>query len=132
MTDRLITIATFSGPLQAELSKAKLEGKGIRCFLTEDATHSLYGYAAGTIKLQIKESDAKRALEILECNQRKEPEEDLTEKPADLRCPKCHSEDIEYEKSSKKVFFLSILLLRFPLPFLKKRYKCNNCGHTWK
>ena len=75
MTDKLITIADFSQPLQAELSKAKLENEGITCFLTEDATYSLYGYAAGQIKLQIKQSDAARALEILKTNENVDLEE---------------------------------------------------------
>jgi thymidylate kinase len=70
MTDRLVTIATFSKHLQAELLKAKLEGKGIKCVLTEDPTHSLYGYAAGAIRLQVKESDTAQALEILRTNEK--------------------------------------------------------------
>lgn len=71
MADKLVTIATFSEPSQAEISKAKLEEVGINCFLTEDATHNLYGYAAGTIRLQIRESDAERALEALKVDGKK-------------------------------------------------------------
>ena len=65
MTDKLVTIATYSDSLLAELSKTKLESKGITCFVKEDVARSLFGYAAGKIKLQAKQSDAKRALEIL-------------------------------------------------------------------
>ena len=66
MTDKLVTIAAYSDSLQAELSKTKLESKGITCFVKEDVARSLFGYAAGKIKLQTKQSDAKRALEILQ------------------------------------------------------------------
>ena len=67
--DKVITIATYSDSLQAELAKAELEDKGIRCFLAEDPTHLLYGYTVGTIRLQAKESDAKEALKILNLEQ---------------------------------------------------------------
>ena len=65
MAERLITIATFGESLQAEISKTKLEDEGIKCLLAEDPTHSLYGFAAGGIRLRVRESDAERALQIL-------------------------------------------------------------------
>ena len=137
MSDKLVTIANFAfgaDPVcQAELAKMKLNAEGIKCFLAGRnfvGTYWLCSMADQGVKLQVKESDAKRALEIL--GTKEKVEIDLTEEPTNLRCPKCHSEDIEYEKFSKKMFFLGILFFRFPLPLLKKRYKCNNCGHTWK
>jgi len=138
MTDKLITIASFSEPFQAELAKIKLNTEGIKCFLASEsfvATYWLLSSAEGGVKLQVKEFDAKRALEILENKNRPDIEEGaarLTPEPINPLCPQCHSEDVEYEKFSKKLAFLSILFLRFPLPLLKKSYKCNNCGHTWK
>ena len=136
MADKLITIARFNEPLQAELAKIKLDVEGINCFLAGEnfvGTYWLLANAEGGVKLQVKETDAEKALEIIEHNQPTEAAEDnLPEETADLRCPKCNSEDVEYEQFSRKLFFLSILLLRFPLPFLKKSYKCNNCGYGWK
>ena len=85
MADKLITIATFGEPSQAEMSKVKLDDMSIECFLTEDATHTLYGYAAGTIRLQVRESDAERALEALKVDSRK-------------RCTQCGQ---EFEDSAK-------------------------------
>ncbi|MHC4481917.1 MAG: putative signal transducing protein [Planctomycetota bacterium] len=138
MTDKLITIANFSEPFRAHLAKIELESEGIKCFLVGEnfiATYWLLSNADRGIKLQVKESDAKRALEILETRQKPGTAavtEDEAHEPADLRCPKCSSENIEYEKFSRKLFFLSILFLRFPLPFPKKSYRCENCGHVWK
>jgi len=142
MSDKLVTIANFAlgadPACQAELAKMKLNAEGIKCFLAGKyfvVMYWLYSLADHGIKLQVRQSDGERALEILGTNEKadiEESREDLTEESADLRCPKCRSEDIEYEKFSKKMFFLGILFFRFPLPFLKKSYKCNNCGHTWK
>jgi Zn finger protein HypA/HybF involved in hydrogenase expression len=139
MADRLITIANFDEPLEANLAKIKLESEGIKCFLAGEnfvATYWLLSTADRGIKLQVKESEAKRALEILKTKEdqrlEKDKEKDLTAETYDLLCPKCHSENIEYEKFSRKVSFLSILFFRFPLPILKKKYKCKNCGYVWK
>jgi hypothetical protein len=65
MTDKLITIANYSDSLQAELSKAALENEGIASVIIEDVTHNLFGFATDKIKLQVKQSDAEKALEIL-------------------------------------------------------------------
>ena len=65
MADKLVTLAAFGDSLQSELAKAKLEADGIECIVTEDATHSLFGYATGAIKLQVKKSDSEKASEIL-------------------------------------------------------------------
>jgi predicted RNA-binding Zn-ribbon protein involved in translation (DUF1610 family) len=138
MADRLITIANFDEPLEANLAKIKLESAGIECFLLGENTAAswLLSLVDRGVKLQVKESEAKRALEILGTKEaqrlEKDEEKDLTAETYDLLCPKCHSEDIEYEKFSRKVSFLSILFFRFPLPILKKKYKCKNCGYAWE
>ena len=141
MTDRLITIANFAfGPdpvLEAELAKIKLESEGTRCFLAGKNFVGMYWLYSGIdrgVKLQVRGSDAARALEILGTDEKidEKLEQDLAPEPINPRCPKCHSEDVEYERFSKAAFYLSILFLRFPIPFFKRSYKCKNCGHTWK
>ena len=143
MADRLVTIANFAfGPdptSEAELAKIKLEAEGIPCFLAGKNFIATYWLLSGVdrgIKLQVKESDVKRALEILGHKEQINIEESLhknsTPEQGVLICPACGCEDIEYERFSKKIFYLSILFLRFPLPFLKKSYRCNKCEHIWK
>lgn len=142
MADKLITIVNFTygaDPVsEAELAKMKLKSYGIECFLAGKNFVGMYWLCSGAdrgVKLQVKESDATKALEILKNNKQtdhEETNEDLITESFDALCPKCLSENIEYEKFSKKAFYLSILFLRFPFPLLKKRYSCKNCGHTWK
>jgi hypothetical protein len=139
MTDKLITIANFIEPFQADLARVKLESEGIKCFLAGEnfvATYWLLSNADRGIKLQVKESEARRALEILSPKERAGVGEtsavSVPFKAADLRCPKCSSGNIKYEKFSRKVFFLGILFLRFPLAFPKRSNKCRDCGHVWK
>jgi hypothetical protein len=137
MTDKLKTICNFCyGPdpaSEAELARIKLEANGIRCFLDGKNFIATYWLMSGVnrgIKLQVSESDAESALEILGIDKHKEG--DIGSEPINPPCPKCGGNSVEYEKFSQKLFYLGILLLRFPLPFLKKTYKCANCGETWK
>jgi len=140
MTDKLVTIANFAfGPdpaSEAEMAKLKLEIEGIECFLLGKnfvGTYWLYAGIEGGIKLQVRQSDAARATEILE--RKAKPEEieaNLPDLDDDLRCPKCSSRDVEYQKFSRIMFLLGILLFRVPLPLLKKTYRCRKCGCVWE
>ncbi|RKY23974.1 MAG: DUF2007 domain-containing protein, partial [Planctomycetota bacterium] len=65
MADKLITIARFNEPLQAEMAKIKLDVEGINCFLAGEnfvGTYWLLANAEGGVKLQVKETDAEKAL----------------------------------------------------------------------
>jgi DNA-directed RNA polymerase subunit M/transcription elongation factor TFIIS len=139
MTDKLITIANFIEPFQADLARAKLESEGIKCFLAGEnfvATYWLLSNADRGIKLQVRESEAEKALEVLSPEEGAGVQEpsgaSAASEAADLRCPKCSSENIGYEEFSRKAFFLGILFLRFPLAFPKRSTKCRECGHVWK
>jgi hypothetical protein len=69
MSDRLVTVATYTEPTSAHLAREQLEAAGVRCFLTDDQTTGmdwLLGNAIGWVKLQVAESDAQRAVAILE------------------------------------------------------------------
>jgi hypothetical protein len=136
MSDTLVTVASFDEPCKANIAKIKLESEGIKCFLSGEnfvATYWLLSRAEGGIKLKVKEAEAKTATKILA---RKEMSSD-TPLPSelgeyDLVCPKCRSENIEYERYSWKMAMLSILLFRLPVTWLKEEYKCLDCGHVWK
>lgn len=65
----LITIANFPSPIDANLAKTRLEADGIECVLTNEHIASMNWYwplAIGGVGLQVRESDAERAMEILE------------------------------------------------------------------
>jgi len=133
----LVTIATFSYPMEAELAKAKLDSEGIFAFVADGYTVTmnwLYSNAMGGVKLQVPEPDVERALDILAYEPHKQAahEADLIDSANQEPCPKCRSNDTEYQRLSTRLVFLSWLLLSFPLPFFKRKWKCNNCGFSWK
>ncbi|MBN2455929.1 MAG: hypothetical protein JXB29_05245 [Sedimentisphaerales bacterium] len=143
MAEKLVTIRHFCyGPdpaSEAELARIKLETNGIRCFLAGKNIVSMYWLLSAAdrgIKLQVRESDAKKALEILanvtHIDLDKAEDRDMKPEPINPACPKCGSNNVEYEGFSMKMFYIGILFFRFPLPFPKKKYKCMSCGEIWK
>lgn len=137
----LVTVATFNYPLEAHLHRAKLESERIDSIVVDEhMVHAnwLYNIAVGGVKLQVRESDAERALAILGEIPGHIPEnpETSAEISDDERCPQCHSIDIHYETFHIRRLFALWFLLSFvsylTLPFLKRKWKCNHCGYEWK
>ena len=63
MTEKLVTIATYSDPIEANLAKLKLASEDIDCFLTGE--HTAYTGVLCEIKLQVRQYDAEFAVEVL-------------------------------------------------------------------
>jgi hypothetical protein len=66
--EKLITIFTFEFAHEAPIVKGKLESEGILCFLKDELTAQVvpfYSNAIGGVKLQVIESDAPQAIEVL-------------------------------------------------------------------
>ncbi|MTI29386.1 DUF2007 domain-containing protein [Xanthovirga aplysinae] len=137
--EKLVTIATFQNPVQANIYKGKLEAANIYCFLADEnivSVNWLFSNAIGGIKLQVAEKDAEKAKLLLEDNPKNapSPEEDESINPSKntVQCPKCRSLNIRKEKFSKEVASWSLIFLGFPLPFFSKTHHCFDCGHEWK
>lgn len=133
----LATIGTFSQSAEAHVLKTKLESEGIPAFVGDEHTVTmnwLYSNAIGGVRLQVRESDVEKALEILglkgeELSLEVDELDDEDEEP---HCPNCNSSLINYQKYAKRGLFASWLLLGFPLPFLKKKWICEDCDYEWK
>ena len=142
MANKLVTIRHFSyGPdpaTEAELARIKLEANGIRCFLAGKNFISMYWLLSGAdrgVKLQVRESDEQKALEILETDTHiyfnEIEDRAMKPEPINPNCPKCGSNSVEYEGFSMRMFYIGILVFRFPIPFLKKKHKCMDCGRSF-
>ncbi len=65
---RLVTIARYSWPYEADLAKAHLQAAGIMAFVTDEFLVNLnwlYSNAVGGVRLQVPEEDADAARELL-------------------------------------------------------------------
>ena len=126
---RLVTIATFSYVAHAHVAKQKLETAGIWSFIADEhliAANWLYSNLVGRAKLQVRLPDVALAREIL-----REPDNPKLGHSG-LQCPRCKSLDTCYEKYALRPLLIAWLLVRFPLPFLKKKWTCKECGHEWE
>ena len=69
MAEKLVTIAEYLEPVEADMMRNRLEEEGIRAMLDNIGVVSMvwmFSQAVGGIKLMVFEEDAERALEILE------------------------------------------------------------------
>ena len=142
----LITVANFSHPTEADPVVAWLESEGIECFLTNEHTVTmnwLYSNAIGGVGVQVKAADVERANEILQAvlnpvadgseSTLSDSETDQSsDATSEIRCPQCGSENVYYEKYSRRLVFASWALLSVPLPFFRKKWKCRECEHLFK
>jgi tetratricopeptide (TPR) repeat protein len=134
---RLVTVAAFSQATEAHIQKSKLDAEGIWSFVADEhliTWNWLYSNAIGGVKLQVREADVERALEALgiELPGTVVGWETLDVEDDESRCPNCNSFNIHYERYAQRPLFASWLLLGFPLPFLKRKWKCYDCDHEWK
>ncbi len=66
--NNFVTIKTFTYPYEIAIIRGRLESEGIECRVQDELTVQVdpfYSNAIGGLKLQVKESDVKTALEIL-------------------------------------------------------------------
>jgi hypothetical protein len=140
--ESLVVVDTYNYPLQAHLARTKLESEGIEGFVADEhmiTANWLYSIAVGGVKLWVKESDAEKAMQVLESispdiRDETVATQDYTD---DERCPRCKSINIDYQSIHTRRFFFFWLIfyvvgLPLILPFFKRKWKCNSCGYEWK
>lgn len=125
-----VTIISFTYPHEAHLAMAYLDSNGIEVIIKDELTaqvNNFYSNAIGGVKLIVDSEDAEKALALLkEGGYIQEPEEkqpkdklETFSPEATKECPYCKSKNIAKKKQPGYVIAFSILLLGFPLPFLK-------------
>ncbi len=138
----IITVMRFYDVSQAEMAVGILEDEGIKCGLVGANLYNVnffYGLASGGIKLEVRRSDAARAVELLRqafSSEQAIDDAELTQQAGaeddDEKCPHCGSANIAFEKYARRTFFLGIVLFGFPLPVRKNEYHCLDCGNRWR
>jgi hypothetical protein len=65
MSDRLVTVASYHFPLEAQMAKNLLEAQGIPAFLGSEMTAETLSGLGDEVHLQVHEKDARRATGLL-------------------------------------------------------------------
>lgn len=127
MSNKWVTIATVSQPLDAHVLKGKLEAEGIEAFLADEnivSMNFLYSNAVGGVKVQVDEEDVEEALQII--GEALPPLELVDPIEEELPCPKCGGTEF---KRDRHPFALAIQILTLGLALGKKsQWKCAKCG----
>jgi hypothetical protein len=132
-----VVVATFTSPWEAELSRARLEADGFAAVLADENLVRLDWFvscAVGGVKVLVPASEAAAARAVLE-QAAELPEIGLAtddDLAAEHCCPACGSANLAFERFSRGGFVGSLLLLGFPLPIPKPRWRCGRCGEVWR
>ncbi len=128
MDDKLVTLKSFTTPAEAHLVRTKLEDNGVPAFVFDEnmvGINPFFSNAIGGVKVKIPESYSDEALKILNLSEEIESEDDK-------HCPKCQSNNTEYLKLNWLFTIIVSLFFFFPIPYLKRKWECKDCGFKWK
>ena len=135
----LITIATFTSPLDAHIAKGRLETEGISAFITHEYHISVAWFlsnALGGVKVRVLRENQAEAEKIVQSHVNGEYEETLNQEFGSLEsnaCPKCKSADF---KSRFPLGLLALnvfaLVIDALLPVRRNKHYCRKCDYRWK
>ncbi len=130
-----LTIRTYRDLSEAIVARSLLQSAGIEAILCDENLIRLdwqISNSIGGLRLQVEESDATDAIEILDAPI---PETfDYGEGISPFtqpHCPRCQSSKITFEGSSRKAALTSLYLFAVPLPLGQETWICQDCGSRW-
>ena len=136
--DRLVTIATYTSPMEAQMAKVNLELAGIDAILLNENFSMLrpvFSLISGGIPLQVWASDSVLALEVLRETSGERPTE--TAQTVTLsemaRCPECGSRAVEQEFYFFRAIFalMTAVFLGAESGLRPRKWRCRICAARW-
>ncbi|MGQ9661847.1 MAG: putative signal transducing protein [Kiritimatiellia bacterium] len=124
---KLVTLTVARSLVEADLICSSLAANEIITFVPDQfavAAQPLYGGALGGIRIQVAETDLARAREVLQSFY-------PGRLPPRQACPRCGSDRIVRHPWPARYLWFSILLLGVPLLWMRRRYRCGECGWQW-
>ena len=105
--------------------RTRLEAAGIRAFVQDEhlvQMNWLYSNAVGGVRVQIADEDVDPAREFLAADSTQPcPDAD------DVACPACGSPCTAPDDLPRRIAFLGLLVIHFPLLYTRKRWRCASC-----
>ncbi len=131
---KLVTVRRYRDLSEAIVARSVIEGAGMYCFLQNENMVRLDWQLSnfiGGIRLQVAESDAAAAEEILSAPVPASIEMEGEPDYIQPRCPRCDSLDISFEGAGRGAALAALYLFALPAPLGEKRWMCNHCGLLW-
>lgn len=133
--DFLVVIATFHTPQQAHLARVLLETDGIDARLDGEHYNWMLGEINGGVKLYVRRTEIDAARAILASHAEACPNVPWYSGTINVDfpdpCPECASQQTRVRPAGWSQVILCVLLLGFPILFLRDRHQCDSCRHVW-
>ncbi len=127
VNDEMVIVGVFDDPTQAHLARIWLAEGGIQAHVLDQhmiGTYPLLSPALGGVRLVVAKDDSDSASEILAAK----PEQLSNEQ----RCPECGERRITESHVGRRLAFLAVLFLGFPVGRSRPKLVCEDCGHAWR
>lgn len=131
----LVTVASYSQPLEARVALGRLEDEGIPVFLADENVVTMdwtWSNALGGVRLQVPENHAARAADILSAPAPFVEPDPIEEADDEDRCPSCGSTQVEDRSLGRRLVYASWVVLGVPIPFIRRARRCVACGSRWR
>jgi hypothetical protein len=130
---RLVVLCRYRDLHETMMAKRTLDSAGIQSFMADENTVRmdwLLSNAIGGIRLFVREEDASEAADLLA-----QPIPDHLDVPGigeyqQPTCPRCDSLEVAFAELNKQLSYPT-LLIGIPLPFHRRGWHCETCGHAW-
>jgi hypothetical protein len=136
MPDEVITLWRYRDLPEALAAWAKLQSAGIECSLADKEIIRLdwfWSNAFGGVRLQLNSTDAEDALAVLaDPIPESFAAEDVGQEYRQPVCPNCGSLDVGFEALHRGVALAALKFIALPVPIPIYRWKCVDCGRSWK
>ncbi len=132
MHEVLVTIATYTTAAEAYVTKGLLESAGVSCYVFDENIVNMnlfYSNAVGGVKLKVPSSQLHLAKEILGENR---DVVDETKASDEYNCPACGSRNVANKKLPWFITIFASVLMSFPVPYVRKKLECHDCGYSWR
>ncbi|WP_437732400.1 putative signal transducing protein [Sorangium sp. So ce1335] len=136
-SEQLVTVATYSESVEAQMARSALSAHGVRAFIADEHVATLTPHYIGRslgIRLQVPRADLERAAEILKPpavdDDRELDEEDEAAEIDGPKCPACGAR-YAYREWALGQILVILALLGLPLLVMKKRWHCRKCHAYW-
>ena len=110
--------------------RTRLEAVGIEAFVQDEHVvqlYWLYSNAIGGVRVQIADEDVESAREFVAADVPQPcPEAE------DVTCLRCGSRHTAPDEWPRRLAFLSLLIVHFPLLLMPRRWLCSACHHIFR
>ena len=130
--ERLVPVALYHQPHEAHLARLQLEAEGLRSVLEGEHMSGLAWPPTSGVRVLVPAWQVEAARRVLRSAEAQQGSADFVTGDLEAtRCPDCGSLRVRDARVSASGQGFRWRVLGVPLPFLRRRARCRQCGHRW-